>query len=467
MTRLATALKAQEERLLPCVHCGFCLPACPTYVRLGDENDSPRGRLYLMRAVVEGRLSASSYAFQTHIDRCLGCRACEPVCPSGVEYGLLLESARETAYQARKPGLSVRVLLSVFKRGFLLRWSMGLARMTRGLGLAWLGAKLIPGVRWLHPVRFGFAMLAASRGPRLPTLPSVEPLSEAALGGDALTAGPAFAGDTLPSETVPGGSTLAGEATTDVTPPDRPLRVALLTGCVQAGLFARVNDATERVLRANGFDIVHVAGQQCCGALHSHAGDAESARRLARSNVDVLMNSKVDFVTVNAAGCGMALKEYGHLLGDDSKYAEAAAQLAGISRDVSELLAAGVRRGASVPRRVTYDAACHLCHAQRLQEAPRAMLDAIPDLDLVSLPDEEECCGGAGIYGMTHPELGGRIGSDKVTAVIETGVDVVVTANPGCIMQIGAGLMLQGSPIKALHPVELLDESYERAGFYR
>ena len=441
MTRLANALKAQEERLLPCVHCGFCLPACPTYVRLGDENDSPRGRLYLMRAVVEGRLSASSDAFQTHIDRCLGCRACEPVCPSGVEYGLLLESARETAFQARKPSVPARALLSVFKRRVLLRWSMSLARMTRGFGLAWLGAKLTPGVRLLHPVRFGFAMLAASRASRLPALAPTPPSNE-----------------TAPVDEAP-----ATEAT-----PERSPRVALLTGCVQAGLFARVNDATERVLRANGFEIVHVAGQQCCGALHSHAGDAESARRLARSNVDALLNSKVDFVVVNAAGCGMALKEYGHLLGDDSKYAEAAAQLAGISRDLSELLAeAGVRRGAPVARRVTYDAACHLCHAQRLKEAPRAMLEAIPDLDLVPLPGEEECCGGAGIYGMTHPELGGRIGSDKVSAVVETGVDVVVTANPGCIMQIGAGLMLRGSPITALHPVELLDESYERAGFYR
>ncbi len=401
-----------------------------------------------MRAVVEGRLPAASDAFQTHIDRCLGCRACEPVCPSGVEYGLLLESARAAAFQARKPRLSSRVLLSVFRRGVLLRWSMSFARMTRGLGLAWLGAKLTPGMRALHPVRFGLAMLAASRGSRLPAIaPAVSPSPEEPSDGDALL-------------------TEAGMA--DAGERDLPLRVALLTGCVQAGLFARVNDATERVLRANGFEIVRVAGQQCCGALHAHAGDAENARKLARANVDALANAKMDFVAVNAAGCGAALKEYGHLLADDSKYAEAAAKLAGIARDVSELLAeAGVRRGASVPRRVTYDAACHLCHAQRLKEAPRAMLDAISGLELVPLRGEEECCGGAGIYGLTHPELGGRIGRDKVTAVVDTGADVVVTANPGCIMQIGAGLMLRGSPIRALHPVEILDESYERAGFYR
>ena len=382
-TALAAALQAQEERLLPCVHCGFCLPACPTYVRLGDENDSPRGRLYLMRAVVEGRLPAASDAFQTHIDRCLGCRACEPVCPSGVEYGLLLESAREVAFRARKPQMSVRALLSVFRRGVLLRSSMGFARMARGLGLAWLGAKLTPGFRWLHPVRFGLAMLAASRGSRLlsaaparsASSPMAVPAGDAPGAGDAAdTPGAGDAGDApgagatgdapavgdvdaggLPQADEGDAAEAAYEAARDLfevaaSPPNGPLRVALLTGCVQAGLFARVNDATERVLRANGFEIVPVAGQKCCGALHVHAGDAKGARRLARANVAAFEKSKVDFVAVNAAGCGATLKEYGHLLAGDSKYAETAARLADASRDVSELLAvAGVRRGARQP----------------------------------------------------------------------------------------------------------------------
>ncbi len=397
-----------------------------------------------MRAVVEGRLPAASDAFQTHIDRCLGCRACEPVCPSGVEYGLLLESARAAAFEARKPRFSTRALLALFRQGALLRWSMGLARMARGLGLAWIGAKLAPRPRAFHPVRFGLAMLAASRGSSLRAMSPALPASPTPVPADGV------------------------EAVPEVPERERPIRVALLTGCVQAGLFGRVNDATERVLRANGFEVVTMQRQQCCGALHAHGGDAESARKLARANVDAFVLSKIDFVAVNAAGCGTAMKEYGHLLSDDPKYADSAAQLAAATRDVSEVLAeVGIRRGASVPLRATYDAACHLCHAQRLVEAPRAMLDAIPDLDLVPLPGEDECCGGAGIYGMTHPELGGRIGSDKVSAVVETGADVVTTANPGCIMQIGAGLMLRGSRIKALHPVELLDESYERAGFYR
>ncbi len=436
---LAQALRAQEERLLPCVHCGFCLPACPTYVRLADENDSPRGRLHLMRAVVEGRLAAGSDAFQTHIDRCLGCRACEPVCPSGVEYGLLLESARDAAYRARKPRMLVQVLLWVLKRGFWLRWSMRAARMARGLGLARLGAKLTPAFPSLHPFRFGFAMLAASRGTRSPSTDR---------------------NDRVARPELPAGER-EGEGAW------KPLRIALLTGCVQAGLFARVNEATERVLRASGFEIVPVRDQRCCGALHLHAGDTVSAQELAQANVDAFSNANVDYVAVNAAGCGAAMKDYGHLLERSAEYAGPGRQIAEATRDLSELLAdAEMPTGAPLPLRVTYDAACHLCHAQRLKEAPRAMLRVIPELEVLPLPGEEECCGGAGIYGMTHPELGGSIGSDKVAAVVRTGASAVITANPGCIMQIGAGLLLCGSPVQAHHPVELLDESYRRAGLY-
>ena len=436
---LAVALRAQEDRLLPCVHCGFCLPACPTYLRLGDENDSPRGRLHLMRAVVEGRLSAGSSAFQTHIDRCLGCRACEPVCPSGVEYGVLLESAREAAYRARKAPLSVRMLLGVFSRGSLLRWSMAMARLARGLGIAWLLARLLPKTSSLHPVRFGLAMLAASGGSGLPRVRGTTP-----------TEVPADPQETARESPARG-------------------RVGMLAGCVQAGLFHRVNAATERVLRANGYELVEVVGQGCCGALHTHAGDLERARDLARRNIEAFAAARVDVIAVNAAGCGATMKEYGHLLAQDSAYVEPAGEIAGKTRDVSELLVAGAqgpRTGAPLPLRVTYDAACHLCHAQRLRDEPKALLEAIPELDLIPLPGEEECCGGAGIYGITHAELGGHIGSDKVAAVIATGAAVVATANPGCIMQIGGGLLLEGSRTRARHPIELLDESYRRAGFH-
>ncbi len=249
--------------------------------------------------------------------------------------------------------------------------------------------------------------------------------------------------------------------------------MAILRGCVQAGLFARVNDATERVLWANGYEVVEVRGQGCCGALHTHAGDASGARALARANVQALASARVDFVAVNAAGCGAALKEYGHLLEADEEHKLIAASLAASTRDISELLTADpsgagntLRVGAPLPARVTYDAACHLCHAQGLREEPRVLLGAIPELVVLPLRDEEECCGGAGIYGITHAELGGEIGADKVSAVLATGADIVATGNPGCMMQIGAGLLLEGSDVMACHPVELLDESYRRAGFY-
>ena len=439
-TALAAALWAQEDRLMPCVHCGFCLPACPTYTRLGDENDSPRGRLHLMRAVVEGRLSPESGAFQTHIDRCLGCRACEPVCPSGVEYGVLLEAARESVFRARKTPVVVRMLLAVFSSRTRTSWSMRLARVARGLGMAGLAARLVPGNRLLHPIRFGLAMLHASRErPLGPPSDSATPSPSAAESSD--------------------GASRWREGSRG--------RVAMLRGCVQAGLFARVNDATERVLRANGYEVVEVSGQGCCGALHTHAGDAAGARELARANVQALMSAQVDFIAVNAAGCGAALKEYGHLLEADEEYGQTAAGLAASTRDISELLAGDpLRVGAPLPARVTYDAACHLCHAQGLREEPRVLLGAIPELVVLPLRDEEECCGGAGIYGITHAELGGEIGADKVSAVLDTGAEIVATGNPGCMMQIGAGLLLEGSEVVACHPVELLDESYRRAGFY-
>lgn len=243
------------------------------------------------------------------------------------------------------------------------------------------------------------------------------------------------------------------------------LRVAVLTGCVQEGLFARVNRATEAVLAANGCTVVPVPAQRCCGALHAHGGDLEQARALARANIDAFEQAGVDWIVVNAAGCGAAMKEYGELLAGDAAYAERARALAGRVKDVSELLVElEPVRGAALPLRVTYDAPCHLYHAQRITRAPLDLLAAIPALELVPLPGAEECCGGAGIYGLTHPDLGGRILTDKVEAVRSTGADVVATPNPGCMMQIAAGLLLAGADTPVVHPIELLAESYRRAG---
>jgi glycolate oxidase iron-sulfur subunit len=434
--RLADAVEAQRERLLPCVHCGFCLPACPTYNRLGDEADSPRGRLHLMKAVVEGRLDPASDAFQVHIDRCLGCRACEPVCPSGVEYGTLLELARETAIEARPPGPLTRALLAVMASRPLRRVFFLGGRVVRATGLAGLGTKIMPARGPLASVRLAFAMLASTAAP-------------VGLSGT----GRRRAG--------------RGAAPASAAAPTTRGRVGVLTGCVQEGLYGRVNEASVRTLAANGYEVVAVAGQDCCGALHAHGGDLVGARQLARRNLAAFEQAKVDFVAVNAAGCGAAMKDYGTLFEREPETVERARAIAGRVRDVTELLAAaGPRPGAPVPARVAYDHPCHLLHAQGVERAPLDVLAAVPDLEIRVVANAAECCGGAGIYGITHPELGGSIGRDKVASVRAEAADLVCTANPGCMMQIGAGLRMEGASEGVVHPVELLDESYERAGYY-
>ncbi len=474
MSELTAPLEAQEEKLLTCVHCGFCLPACPTYTRLGVEGDSPRGRLHLMQAVAEDRLDPASRAFQTHIDRCLGCRACETVCPSGVEYGSILERAREVAARARRPGWLTRRLLAVFGSERSTRWSMALGRLLRATRLPALAAHVLPDRRPFRRFRTGMAMLAA-------TVSWKAPRGGQGNGGPARSSrgerphhrsaarSPSLAGGT---DDAPGAAASAPVRASAAAGSDEGAEafvadVALLRGCVQEGLFGRVNDATVRVLQSNGFRVHPVEGQGCCGALHAHGGDLERARELARQNIDAFEASGVDRVVVNAAGCGAVMKEYGELLADDPAYALRAAALAEGVRDVSELLESrGPVTGAPLPMKATYDAPCHLLHGQGIDAAPLAVLAAIPEMELVPLRGADECCGGAGIYGITHPDLGGRICADKVAAVQETGAGVVATGNPGCIMQIGGGLRMAGSGCRAVHPVELLDESYRRAGRY-
>ena len=428
---LARAVREQEEGLLNCVHCGFCLPSCPTYRRLGDEADSPRGRLYLMQAVVEGRLDPGADAFQTHIGRCLGCRACEPVCPSGVAYGNLLEMARYVGGEAKRPPLLSRLLLRVFGTEWIARPVMWAGRLFRATRIPALLTRILSGSRAPSGPRLGVAMLAASAPAR-----------------GVLTGTRPAAGNDVPA---------AGTGPT----------VGVLTGCVQAGLFSRVNDATVRVLEANGYRVVPVPGQGCCGALHAHGGDIEAARAMARRNVTAFEAAGVDYVAMNASGCGAAMSDYGSLLAHDEAVAQRALDIAGRVRDISQLLAArGPVAGADLPLSVTYDAPCHLLHAQGVADPPAVVLNSIPGLEVHPLEGAAECCGGAGIYGLTNPGLGGWIGGDKVASVVETGASVLVTGNPGCMMQIGAGLALAGRKVPVLHLVELVDESYRRGGLY-
>ena len=435
---LASRLEANNDRLLTCVHCGLCLPACPTYRVLGNENDSPRGRVYLMRGVVEGRLTVGE-SFISHIDQCLGCRACESACPSSVPYGHLLEAARVEVSTARVERGSISesllrfILNHIFTRPALLRIGMRLTRWLRDSGLAELAFEtgLIGG-----RLRFALALLLATRSP------VVSAASPAGHRRSAPTREP-------------------GQTAEAVRAKDK-LRVAVLRGCIMDGLFGATNRATERVLARNGCELVEADRQVCCGALHAHAGQAESAKQLARANIDSFLASGCEHVIVNAAGCGAAMKEYGAWLADDPLYAEKAAAFSRKVKDVTEFLAGRglVRPTNSVNRRVAYDAPCHLYHAQRVTQAPIDLLKSIPGLELVPLRGSESCCGGAGIYNLQHPELSGEILADKLAAIGESGADTVATANPGCIMQIGAGVRMNHMHVEVIHPVELLDAAY-------
>jgi glycolate oxidase iron-sulfur subunit len=412
-----TPLAGVRAGIDTCVHCGFCLQACPTYINLEDENDSPRGRILLMRSVYEGSLGVRDESVRTHIDRCLGCRACEPVCPSGVPYGHLLEATRATLLAERPLAPVARLILWLFARPRLLALAMAASRAFRATGLPALGARLVGG-------RLGFAL-----GMLASTHPTIERRKYAAKG--------------------------TGERGT----------VAVLSGCVMEGLFGPTNRATERTLRVNDYRMVDAPGQRCCGALHAHSGDLETARRLARANVAAFERSNADFIVTNAAGCGAMMKEYGYLLRDDPMWAERAARVSAKARDVSELLvAAGPKPPrAAVPATVTYDAPCHLLHAQRISAQPLHVLRAIPGLELVPLTDADQCCGAAGIYNLIEPETSDAVLSPKIRNIAATRATFVATGNPGCLMQIGAGLRAARAEAHAVHPVDLLDEAYARA----
>jgi glycolate dehydrogenase iron-sulfur subunit len=395
-----------------CVHCGFCLQACPTYLALEDENDSPRGRIFLMRSLLEGTITPDNESVQTHISRCLGCRACETACPSGVPYGHLLEATRATLIESQPNPFVARVILAVFANRILLSVAMFASRL--------LAATPVPTLLARIRGRSGFAMaMLASAGSPLERDPY-------------LTRGGNERG-----------------------------KAAVLLGCVMEGLFTDTNRATERVLRVNGYEIVGAKGQRCCGALHAHAGDINTARMLAKGNVEAFERSGADVIAVNSAGCGAMMKDYGHLLKDDQAWAERGSAVASRVRDVSELLAAaGPIPGAPLPLRVCYDAPCHLLHGQRVSTPPLAVLASIPQLELVPLRDSDQCCGAAGIYNLIEPETSDAVLATKLANIAETGAQFVATGNPGCLMQIGAGLLRSGSRARAIHPVDLLDASY-------
>lgn len=399
-------------RTLDCVHCGLCLPVCPTHQELGVEADSPRGRIYLMRAFAEGRVQDPA-AVRPHLDRCLDCRACETACPSGVRYGEVLEAARAAPTLRRSRGLRARLaaflLRHVVAHQTRLRVAFWLLAAAECLGLRWLAAKL--------------RLLPKSVDALAPRVP---PAAERA---------PLPTGLHRPPAGVP----------------SRGVRVALFTGCVMEPLFGRVNRATLQLLLANGFEVDVPPTQRCCGALLVHAGEPERARQLARANVAAF--AAADVVVNNSAGCGCALREYGHLLGDDDGRAFAAK-----CRDVTVFLAEAGLSATPAPQaaRAAYDDPCHLCHGQGVRNEPRALLAQVPGLQLVPHERPEDCCGSAGIYNLLQPDLAAAIGRRKAASLARAGVDLVVTGNPGCMLQIAAHLRLAGSRARVVHPVELL-----------
>lgn len=419
------------EKFLDCVHCGLCTASCPTYLETGDENNSPRGRIYLMRAVTDGRLELSG-AVEKHLDLCLDCRSCETACPSGVQYGRLIEPFRIELQQRRKqqtgtpPGgwFQKWILYGLFPYPARLKWALAPMRWLQALGLDAL------------PDRLGLTKLLPEKLQRmhrlLPKLPSRQPALPERL--------PAIG-------------------------PQRA-RVALFTGCVADAMFSHVHWATARVLQANGCEVLVPRSQACCGAIHYHSGAGEPALKLAQQNANAFELADIDAVIVNVAGCGSMLKDYGHVAHEtrpqDDTLAEQLGRFAGNVQDVAEFL---VKLGPNaptgpVPLTATYHDACHLAHAQRIREQPRDLLSLIPELKLVPLAESDICCGAAGSYNLTEGEMADRLGRRKIENIIDTGADVVISGNAGCTLQMQAQLRDAGHPIPVLHPMELLDCSY-------
>jgi glycolate oxidase iron-sulfur subunit len=411
------------ERIADCVHCGFCLPTCPTYALWGEEMDSPRGRIYLMKMGLEGEAPLDE-TFVGYFDACLGCMACVTACPSGVRYDELIEATRAQIERnwtrSRSERLFRALLFALFPHRSRLRavavlaWAYQRLRLRELVRRPVIYARLSPRVQALEGLLPHVALRDLRR-----RVPAVTPAAGATR-----------------------------------------LRVGLLAGCVQSVFFAQCNDATARVLAAEGCEVVAPPAQGCCGALSLHAGEEPDAIGWAKSTIAVFEATGVDVVAVNAAGCGSSMKEYGRLLRDDPTYAERARAFSAKVRDVTELLANLEPRAVRHPirARVAYHDACHLRHAQGVIRQPRALLSAIPGLELVPIDEPEICCGSAGIYNLLQPEPAAELGRRKAARILGTNPDLVATANPGCLLQLRR--YLPGMP--AVHPIQILDWSIHR-----
>ncbi len=409
-----------EEDLARCVHCGFCLQACPTYVITSLETESPRGRIALAKALVHGEIEPTPNVV-AHFDLCLQCRACETACPSGVPYGRIIEGARAMVQESPQRPTSWRLRSMVLRTMFAAPWRLRTA--FAGLRL-YQRSPLPPFVRRVLPQRLRQmeAML-----PQLPDKP-YDPPEVAA--------------------------TPAGEVKGTV---------ALLSGCIMSITHPQTHEATVRVLARNGFRVLVPKAQGCCGALHVHNGDPDAARELAKRNIDVFLGQGVDYIVVNSAGCGSAMKEYDELFANDARYASKAQAFVSKCRDIAELLdeTGLVAPTGRVEATVTYQDSCHLAHAQKITEAPRNLLRAIPGVELVEMGMPDRCCGSAGIYNITQTAMSRTLLESKMDDALSTGCDVISTANPGCMLQLDLGVRLRDGSQEVVHVVELLDRAYE------
>lgn len=411
-----------------CVHCGFCLPACPTYRETMRERSSPRGRIWLIRAVSEGRLDIRDETFQEEMSLCLNCRACEAVCPSGVQYGELVESARAQIHELNEAPIKARAAQRLAFDGL-----------------------------FSSPERFR----TASRALRLYQRSGIQKMvrKSTVLDRVGLKEKEAMLPQLSEQFLIPGREHWPATG-------ERRGTVALLSGCIMSTAYAEIHRATARVLARNGWEVVVAPEQGCCGALAVHSGDFDAGRKMARRNIEAFDSPEFDAVISNAAGCGASMKEYDYLLRNDPAYADRAERFVGKMRDATEFLAElGLRETPGhLDVTVTYQEPCHLVHAQRVSRQPRELLMAIPGLNLIEMPESSLCCGSAGIYNLVQPDMASSLLDRKLRNAATTGAPVIVSANPGCMLQLSAGIAQRGLKTEVVHIMTLLDRAYMAEG---
>jgi len=413
------------ERLLDCIHCGLCLSSCPSYAVLGTEMDSPRGRIFMMRALSDGRMEINR-TVKKHIDLCLACRGCETACPSGVVYHPLLEAAQRQIQRSIRPSVVTKLIKSVilyriFPYPGRLRFVFRLLRIYQRSGLQ----KLVRVTRLLK-------IVSAKMYRSELFLPEITAIPEA-----------------------------SEQKTVSKSPEKEKIKAGFLRGCIMDYFYQRTNEATIRVLERCGCEIVIPEEQHCCGAVHLHNGDRETAQQFARKTIDAFLRRDVAIVVTNAAGCGALMKEYGSLLADDAAYAEKAARFCAMVQDISEFLADKIERLSfdAVPKSVVYDDPCHLVHAQKISQEPRRLLRAVPGLTLLPLNEAEMCCGSAGTFNIAQPELSLDILRRKMENIGRSGAEAVVTGNVGCMIQLQRGIAMTGMNIEVFHTIDIIDQS--------